>query len=425
MTETQLVKYVSHLAIFLQNCWNGFGANPIKLIVLIAFGLASNISLSADDIATKSSWSALVKAISPYASVKYQHDSNLFRLPDEIPPADGRSDQYSTITGGIDSAFKYSQQELVLKGYMYRNSYNTYDYLDYTGGNGLAQWNWSGGKKLDGTLGYKYDRRMRGFENQIIPNPLKNLKTEKTVFASMDFKLLRNWVLNLRGSLAEIDFTTSELLNLDRNAAGGSIDYVSRSGNQFGFDIEITSGSYNNDSLKNYNKLEIGPTFDWKMTEKTKLRGQLGYSRRENDDINRIDYDGFTADVTLVRKGAKGDKLTAKAWRKLSNLNDEIANFAIVQGVSIEPRWQLSSKIAFGFKMGYEYRDFQGAGLIPPPPGVGSRDDNVYTGNISVDWKLNNIFDLSLGLDAEKRSSNREFRDYDDRIVYAQFSAEF
>jgi hypothetical protein len=426
LLKNKWFKYFSHKLLVLRGYGNSSGQKiQGKFIALIAFGLASNISLSADNIETESRWPALIKAIGPYVSVKYLHDSNLFRLPDELSPSDGRSDQYSTITGGIDSSIKYSQQELVLKGYVYRNSYSTYDYLDYTGGNGLAQWNWSGGKKLSGELGYKYDRRLRSFENQIIPNPEQDLRTEKKVLAGVDIKFLRNWVLNLRGSLADIDFSTSDSLNLDRNVAGAAINYISRAGNEVGFDAEITSGNYDTDTLRNFDELDIGPTFDWKVTEKTKLRGKVGYSRRDNNDISRLDYDDFTGDITLVRKGAKGDKLTAKAWRKLSNLSDEIANFALIQGVSVEPKWQLSSNIALGFLIGYEHRDFQGVGLVPALPDLDSRVDKLYTGNISVDWKLTKIFNLSFGLNAEKRSSNRDLQDYDYRNVYAQFAAEF
>jgi exopolysaccharide biosynthesis operon protein EpsL len=397
------------------------------LILSMAFSFGLQSSMAADDIVTENRWADFVKAIGPYASAAYAYDSNLFRLPDElippITPPDGRSDQYSTISGGIDSTLKLSQQEILLRGHVYRNSYSTYDDLDYTGGNALAQWNWSAGKRLNGELGYKYDRRLRSFENQLIRS--KDLKTEEKILAGVDLKFARNWLINLRASTADISFDSTALLDLEREVVGAAINYTSSAGNELGFDTELTEGTYDLNLLRNFDELNIGPTFDWTLTEKTKIRGKIGYTRREHDDVNRVDYDDITGDITLVRKGGAGNKLTAKLYRKLSNLSDEIASFAVVQGISVAPKWQLTSKIELSLLLGYEYRDFQGQGFLPSPPDLESRDDKVYTGNLLVDWELTRIFTLSFGLDTQKRTSNRDLEDYEYRNIHAELIAEF
>jgi len=368
------------------------------------------------------STNGLAQALQPYAFVAYSHDSNLFKLPDEIPPPDGRADQYTTIGVGFDSEFKRSRQKFKLLGNVFRNSYQTYDENDYTGGRADVVWDWVAGQAAGGELGYTYDRRLRNFANQVVRR--RDLRTENKVFADADITFWQHWVAGVRGKFSQIDFSASELLNLERTTGGASLNYKTRAENTFGLDGEFTSGDYDNNSNLNFDEYFLGGVMEWKFTGKSNLKGKLGYSKRQNDDATRVDYDDFTGRFTWVTKGSPGNKVKASIWRELSNLSDEIANFALVQGVSVEPQWRAASKLSLRFLLLYENRDFKGEfGALPP--GFSSRVDKIYSGGIWADWQVVKYLGVSIGFTADTRASNRVLEEYDDRIAQVLFKAGF
>jgi len=399
-----------------------------RKLAIAAFSFASVSAVQAQE----STAMRFVDALNPYVTASYLYDNNLFRLPDNLGdlglprPENGRSDQVARLEGGLDYRTRISQQEFLLKGFIYRNEYADYDDLDYTGGQGIGQWNWQAGRRTSGKLGFKYDKRLRNFENQLVPR--KDLREEKKTYLEVDQRLAANWILNLRGSLADISFSESSALDIDRNVYGAELIFKSRAGNELGFDAEYTDGDFQQDDEKNFNEWDVGPTLRWQATNLINISGKAGWSWRDNDDPARKDYDDFTARLNFVRKaGTDGNKITAKVYRQLSNLQDEIANFALIHGVSIEPYWQATSKIGMSFLASYEDRDFKGEGLRPLPPGVelDSRDDELYLARVEADYQFNKVFKFSIALEAGERTSNRDVEEYDYRNVQASVTAAF
>ena len=387
----------------------------------------ASVAHGADTTAT-SRFASLVKGLSPFVAAGYSHDSNLFRLPDTLPPdlvpQDGRSDQYLTLSGGIDTEFDISKQQLAFAGQVFHNAYSSYDELDYTGGTGLAVWRWAGGSRVKGNLGYQYDKQLRSFVNRniVTRENARDLRTENAFFADAELKVLQDWRLGVRGDWADIEFSASKLLNLQRFTGGAAISYLSPSQNILGFDAEVITGSYERDSSRDFDEWDIGPTFDWQFGSRTKIRGKIGYTSRDYDSPTRIDFEDFTGRVSLVRKTGRGNSIKATVWREVSNLGDEIATFALIQGISIEPTWKLSTNLALRLLLSYEDRDFDGEDPTLPPSDLADRTDKLYSGIVTADWQFTRALLLSLGFDAQKRTSNRDFRDFEARVVQAQFT---
>jgi hypothetical protein len=100
-------------------------------------------------------------------------------------------------------------------------------------------------------------------------------------------------------------------------------------------------------------------------------------------------------------------------YRDLSNLGDEVLDFAEITGLEVEPRWQVREGLDVRLMVGYEKRDFNPdpeAELIGLDP---DRDDDVFTGGAYLDWQFMRVFKLSVGADMEKRDSTRELQDFD------------
>jgi hypothetical protein len=110
-------------------------------------------------------------------------------------------------------------------------------------------------------------------------------------------------------------------------------------------------------------------------------------------------------------------------WHELTSLGDEIANFALVTGVSVRPTFSIGRRTAVKLGLGYEFRDFQRELERPvlPAPGVPEREDDVVTAAVGVEWSVTERVKLLFDYDAQYRDSTRFAQDYDYHRVQMGF----
>ena len=343
----------------------------------------------------------------PYASLTATNDSNVYRLDDQQPAIGDRGDQYATLAVGFDSKIRSGQQQYLLSGEYSPTRYNNHSEIDYDGAKAAAVWHWNANELLGGNAGYRYSRTLRNFANQLAPRRVVELRTENRVFGSADRGLPGNWKFGLRGSYADVNFSRTTALDIQRATGGATLSYVSRAGNTLGFDALVTHGDYKNSSVQDFDEYTIGPTLEWKFTVRTQLTGNMGYTERVYTNSSKPNYGNVTGRFTLTIADAGRGSLSASIWRELSNLGDEIADYAIVNGLSLDPAWTLSNGLTARVHGSYEHRDFQ------VTTGIASdRVDDV--GNVSgfLDWPLGRHFKLSGGVTVERRSSTRQLQTY-------------
>ena len=383
-----------------------------RTAIFLAAGLAGFCNMSAfADTADKShgadSFGHFLDVTNPYLSAQYTNDSNLLRL-DDIQPVTDRADQYLTLAAGFDSEFKSGRQQYNLLGEFNSTNYKHHTEIDYNGGKAAAIWHWTANDLTTGTAGYRYNRTLRNYENELAPRRDIDVRTENRVFASGDRDLTDDWKLGVRADYGDVSYNHTTDLDIKRTTAGLSLGYYSHASNTLGVDFEYIDGSYNNDPKQNYTMYTIGPTLEWKYTVRTQLVGKIGYTARNNANPSRPPYDAVTGRVTLTIADAGRGSLTATAWRELSTLGDEIAEYAVVNGVSLEPAWTLSNGITIRLKGSYENRDFKVV------TGVGSdRLDDVGLASAYLDWPIGRHIKITGGISRGRRSSTRLYQDYE------------
>jgi len=358
----------------------------------------------------------------PYASLGYGYDSNIYRIDDAAPSIGERSDQYAMLQAGFDFNHEPGLQKFQLNAEIGHTFFNEHDDLDYTGGRALARWQWETTEGATGDLGYRFKRSLRDFANQDRLDKVKDIRSEHTLFASGNLDVAEHWRVGMRGALADIGYSETEALDLQRTTLGVRADYLSGAGNRVGLDAEYVLGRYDSNEGADYDEYTVGPALDWQLTDRTSVSAIVGYTVRDNDSPLREDYDGITGKLEVDVAGNGGPALTATVYRDISNIGDEVAEYAVVNGVSVEPRWQLSSAVELRLEARYENRDFQVPDDILIPD---ARDDDVYGGGAFVDWNVRPNVTVSLGVDTEQRSSSREFRDYDFVRAELQVTARF
>jgi hypothetical protein len=347
----------------------------------------------------------------PYVSANYTYDSNLLRLDDIAPAPQTRWDQYVTLGLGFASNVQLSRQRFEVEGVYNPRWYHTYSEYNYNGGNASAIWHWTGSETLTGTVGYRYRRSLRDFANElwnpVRPERAKSMRNENRILGSADYDLPDNWKLGARGDYADIVFSSTKVLDLKRTSGGLDATYVSRAGNELGFGVDVIDGNYSNAGAADFTEYTIGPALKWKYTVRTQLTATAGYTSRHNKGFRPVTFGSATYRVALTIADAGRGSLKAEAWRELSNLGDEIADYAIVDGVSIEPGWILSNGLSLQVRGSYEHRNFEtGAGIT-------SRIDDVGTASAVASWPIGRHLTLSGTITTERRSSTRLYQDYE------------
>ena len=382
--------------------------------ISLAVPLAAALLLADQASAQVEEVGRFARTIKPYAQIAYTYDSNLIRLPGEeealiLLGDEALSDTFATYEFGIDATWERGVNTFELSGKGYSNVYNRFSGIDYAGGNALAEWAWDTGL-WNGLLRYRYNRGLRDFANQVIPR--KDLRTRNAFVGQLGRRLGQNMGLTFRAEVADIFYTENRFLDQERILGGVAFDWYSRAGNSIGFDVELIDGAFDNNPLNDYTQIDAGPTMRWVISGKTRINAKVGYSSREHAQSPERDFDGFTGRVDVDWRTGGDSKALFSVFREISNLSDEIANFAIIHGVSIEPTWQISTRTALRLQLAYEDRDFQGDdGVIIPQPD--DRRDKVASGGIWVEWTTEGAWTFSLGAYGEDRSSNRDFANYD------------
>jgi hypothetical protein len=390
------------------------GSTRGTLAAAVTLACFSMPTLAANGGVADDQWLRTLDLLNPYAAVGYAYDSNLFRVDDAVPTAAGRSDRIATLSAGFDTELKYGLQRIELGATVNHNLFDTYDYLDYTGGTANAIWHWSLGDVSTGTAGYQYKRTLRDFANQLAIRKTKDIKTEHRLNGTGDIDLPGQWRLGLRADVADIGFSNTKALDLLHTMAGARLNFISKSGNLIGFDAQFAAGDYDSNPNADFDEYDVGPTLEWHLTPRTLIDAKIGYSSRNYKTSGRADYDDITGRMTLRMADDGRGKMIATLWRDISNLGDESADFAVINGLKVEPSWTLPNGMDLRLNASYEKRDFQEelAGLV--------RKDDVYTGGVFLDWNVTRNIMLTFGVDAQQRSSTRELQDFDFARVQLQ-----
>jgi hypothetical protein len=419
--------------------WVPVGAS----LVVITFGVCPALAETSVPLTT-------LKGLHPYATLAVAYDTNPLRRSDNSGEAlqaladsyslsipalmndstrkddvallpsylyEPESDVYTTIEAGFSTEFNLSRQQFSVNGRIYQVLYDRLDEFNHVGGDAKALWKWVQGSLWEGELGYQFLRKQRDFSNQNIPT--NDMLDRNTFSATANRWLTPRWRLGGVANVAVTSFDESEDLNQTISGVGVNLDYITLVGSIFGVKSLFAKGTFPNESERDYLQISIGPTADWKPTTKTRIKANLAYETLTHDEQPERDFDGLVGRLRATWQATGKTSVAFILWREFSNLNEESANFAIIDGVGLEPSWSITSKTTLRASASFQrqaYQSFQGATIAADAE---DRVDDVAYFGIWVDWQLRSSVSLSLGYSAGSRESTRVLKDYDFQNVQA------
>ncbi len=351
--------------------------------------------------------------LTPYAFLGYTYDDNLLRLPDgfSAPAADGtvrRGDQILRYGAGIVLDKSISRQRVYANLAYYRNDYNHFNQLDFSAPDIDTYWAWQAGNLWSGRLGYDRERSLSNFADQLIPR--KNIRTQERYYLRPQYELGAS--LRVRGALEYYTLDNSEfvLSNREDTIYDLGIERISPQLNTVGFFVRYTDGSYPDRpdvpgvSSSSYDQTDFDLRVDWKVTGASRLAGRVGYTNREFPGDN---FGGVTGRMVWDWVPTGKTSISFVARRQFEYPEDLLGNGALVQGVSVEPRWDMTPKISFGLFAEYYERDRD---LSP----IDERYRNL---GLSARYAPIDNVQFSLSYRHDRRRTDIQLRDYDANVV--------
>lgn len=354
-----------------------------------------------------------------YVSVGETYDDNLFRLEnssegEQVIGTRTLDDWYTKLEAGFDTVIALENQGFDLQGNVYRQMYDEFSDFDYTGGRFRGAWNWKVSDDTRGDLGYRYRRELRSFSNEDIP--AKDIVEENAAFGSVEQHLAQRWLLRLVGDYADLHFSTSPLLEKRRLNLESELRYAASQRSTFGLLGKYTQSKFDQNQAQDFSGWSIGPSMIWQFTPELKFTGDVSYTHQGLDESTpgTEDFNGATGSMVADWQPSERLDWNLRVFRDISDLGGEIPQYTKRTGVKLEPKWQITPKLATRAELVYEKRDFVEFSLIGP-----HREDDYYLGNLWLDFQMARRWLVSAGIGGERRDSNLQIHDFDDMIASA------
>lgn len=353
--------------------------------------------------------------LKPYAGIHVGYDDNVVRSDERgsLPAALAeQGSTYQRLEVGADARTYVGQQQLNLSGGVWRQRYDDLDELDHTGVKAKALWKIRAGEDWKGQLYYDFSRLLREFEYLSVPEA--GIRETGTIGARVSRSLGYRHQVEVFASHADVSIERDRNIEVDRDVLGARYSHALSAGNRVGAELRYLQREGDNQSLSNtpasndFEQTSIGPFLRWAVGAKSQLDAFVGYANRKPEDSVADEYSGLVADIEFSWQVSTKSDLVVSAWRKASNLNDEISNYALVQGLRLEPTWQASEKVSLSAFGTYENRDFRG--------GVG-REDDVFKAGAAVTWRLPKSLSMTLRYEHGDRDSSRALTDFDFNVT--------
>jgi hypothetical protein len=374
-----------------------------------------------------------------YLAEQIIYDDNLFRLADTesntlpIDPNDplsptrdvAREDYANRITVGIGNDFNMGQQALKLRGRVYDVRYNDNDYLNYTGGDASALFDFRLLTMLSGRLSGSYNRTLADFANTL--GIARDLIETTNYNAMLRYEIGPRWSISGSGGRVETehDLSTRRQQNLQADVGRISLDYATPSFHSFGIEYRYVDATFpdalvapgNTVSGSDYEENSALARFTYTATVRTQIRLSGGYVERERPADQQATYSGDIWRAEIDWKPREKFSTLFAAWRELRAYTDVESDYFISDGFSLGPSWSPTEKLLLALTVSWEDQEYLTQRTLGIQPIAPTRNDDLFSGLFTFTYKPRDQLAIELSYRGSDRDSNRVDRRYDAQIA--------
>ena len=207
-------------------------------------------------------------------------------------------------------------------------------------------------------------------------------------------------------------------------------DYISSANNSIGLEYQLTETNLPNLELNattlvdnHYLQESISALVSWQLSPKTRIEGNMGYTKNTFKMFSARNFSGYTGKMALTWDVTAKTTVILSAWRQLITAADITANYLTGQGAGIAPTWKITEKLKLLAGVSWESQIYEGdPGLVN---GAILRKDEILSGQVGLKYTPVRNADIELIYRSEKRLSNRLGADYGYASVFANVMFKF
>jgi hypothetical protein len=304
--------------------------------------------------------------------------------------------------------------------------------FDYTLFNFGGVWNWRVGNQLAGEIGYTQNQYPNSFLS--VTSFTQNIRTVGGPFVSAGYQFHPNWAV--RGKYQFVDITNQEQQfkpsDLEQNLYEGAVRYTTQFGNLVDLYYRFTDGNRPNTpfaelldplvpSTRQFEQHDIGLNVArWEFSGRSRFSGFLAYTDRSYQFFPQRDFSGPTWNLTYSYLPTGSTAVNLSIYRLIGVYTDVTTNYIVTTGVTLNPTWQATGKLAFALNAYYQDRDYKGnPGIVTTALDEDKRNDKLTSVGVSANYAILRTVKGTLYYTWQKRTSNIELRDFTDNTVGA------
>lgn len=353
----------------------------------------------------------------------YTYESNLFRLPSGVQPAQNgseRSDNILRNSIGFAVNKQYSLQTFRGNFDHVDTRYDNARFLDFKANNYKGAWLWAITPYLTGVLSADRTVSLVPFQDQrdfnVSNAPVQNIRTRETQVLSVDFSPHDNW--HLIGAYRKLDVENSKTFlpetSFKLDSVEGGLKYVVPSQSFISLVVRNSNGKnqeVNTLALvgKGFEEQQEELTGSWLVTGKSKIVSNVGHLRRSDDNFSVRDFSGMFGGINYVWNVTGKTTLSFGLSRNLSGYQTANDSYVVNDIFFINPSWNVSSKIAVVGNFQIGKKNYKGVG---PLPSAQDREDDLLVYGMGVNWVPRSTIRIGLNFQHNERDTNASNLDY-------------
>ena len=357
----------------------------------------------------------------PEVQAQIDFDDNVFLLADEesateIIGTETRSDTIIDFGAGFAAEYEDDVNLVEVKAEAYRSEYLDFDVLDFTGVDVDVKWNWNGNKRINTELGYNFKRDQSNFSEENLAQG--DLFNRNRAYFEVAGKATEKNDVYFRSSVQTKDYEIRDQLENDVVDLVLGVRRVSPLGNSIGFELSRSEGDFPNrltfsptiESLEDYTQDAATIKVDWKPSNKSRLRADIGYIDREhNSQLSEFDTSGLVYDFRFTWDVGRRTELNAQFVREIRDTENVLTLFNEEDRLKIDGAWRVTSKLRLSSAVTFREVDFIQSGFV--------REDSATLFEAAAEYELNRRSTFGFTFITRSRDSTSITNEFDNNLV--------
>jgi exopolysaccharide biosynthesis operon protein EpsL len=364
------------------------------------------------------------------------YDSNLYRLPSDVPvatvvsPNAKRQDEINSISLGMDGVWLYRAQEFDVDLRVDDNLFAHNSDLNNVSTNDKILWKWSLGSQLTGDADVDFNRTLATYGETLFLG--KDSVDTKDYFADARYQFGPHWAAF--GGVRETDSSHSAVAarynNQNQETGNAGIEYSTSASTSFGLEYLFIDARFPDTFLfgadsfdRNFKENRELLLVQYALSSKTLINANAGFVERHYNTESFANFSGAVGRGSIQWQPTDKTQLVVAGWRDLQSFLSSQSDFFVVTGGSISPSWQATDKISLSLTATYQQMRFINSSVSVQTEGT--RHDKLSSEQASISYTPIQALVFTFSVTNTQRDSTQDIFAYNDKLAFVSGNFKF